>query len=88
MPVSHNQGMFTVETKTLLGKLSEAQRRVLVHLLEGLSEPEIADRIHRSRHTVHDHTKAIYAALGVSKRVQLVHLFAGIEPKAVAPSLS
>jgi len=80
--------MFAVETKTLLDKLSEAQRRVLVHLLEGLSEPEIAVRIHRSRHTVHDHTKAIYAALGVSKRVQLVHLFAGIEPKAVATSLS
>ncbi len=79
--------MIGLEAKSLLDRLSEAQRRVLVHLLEGLSEPEIADRIHRSRHTVHDHTKAIYAAFGVSKRVQLVHLFAGVEPKAVAPAV-
>jgi DNA-binding NarL/FixJ family response regulator len=59
----------------LLTKVSEAQRVVLEYLLEGLTEPQIAERIGRSRHTVHDHTKAIYASLGVSSRVHLVLLF-------------
>lgn len=56
----------------LVSRLSEAQGKVLTHLLEGLTEPQIADKLGRSRHTVHDHTKAIYAALNVRNRVQLV----------------
>jgi DNA-binding CsgD family transcriptional regulator len=59
----------------LLAHVSTAQQRVLELLLAGLTEPQIAERIGRSRHTVHDHTKAIYAALRVSNRVQLVLLF-------------
>lgn len=56
----------------LVSRLSDAQGKVLGHLLDGLTEPQIADRIGRSRHTVHDHTKAIYATLNVRNRVQLV----------------
>ena len=59
----------------LLASISAAQQKVLELLLAGLTEPQIAERIGRSRHTVHDHTKAIYAALKVSNRVQLVLLF-------------
>ena len=48
----------------------------------GLWTPqEIAAKIDRSRHTVHDHTQAIYASLGVRSRVELVLLFA--HPKLV-----
>ncbi len=63
----------------LLARVSDAQRVVLDLLLEGMTEPQIAERIGRSRHTVHDHTKAIYAALGVNSRVHLVLLFS--QPK-------
>lgn len=59
----------------LTAKLSDAQLRVLEYLLEGHTEPQIAEYISRSRHTVHDHTKAIYQALGVNGRVQLVLMF-------------
>lgn len=59
----------------LVKKLSEAQLKVLEYLLEGHSEPKIAEYLNRSRHTVHDHTKAIYQALGVNGRVQLVLMF-------------
>lgn len=59
----------------LLAKVSDAQRRVLELLLAGLTEPEVAERLSRSRHTVHDHTKAIYSSLNVNNRVQLVLLF-------------
>jgi DNA-binding NarL/FixJ family response regulator len=59
----------------LLQKVSSAQQRVLEYLLAGLTEPQIAEKLQRSRHTVHDHTKAIYSALEVSNRVQLVLRF-------------
>ena len=52
--------------------LTPAQRAVLPHLLNGATEAEIARRIFRSRYTVHDHARAIYAALGVRNRVELV----------------
>ncbi|NUQ68629.1 MAG: helix-turn-helix transcriptional regulator [Phycisphaerales bacterium] len=67
----------------LVSRLSDAQGRVLGHLLDGLTEPQIANSIGRSRHTVHDHTKAIYAALNVRNRVQLVLEFSK-EPLAQA----
>lgn len=70
----------------LLGRLSDAQRRVLFYLIAGLTEPQIATKITRSRHTVHDHTKAIYAAMGVKRRVQLVHLFIGLDPLELLPT--
>src|SRR3954471_10098920 len=69
----------------LLSSVSQAQQRVLELLLAGLTEPQIAERIGRSRHTVHDHTKAIYAALRVSNRVQLVLLFSGTPAQQPAP---
>lgn len=59
----------------LTQQVSPAQHRVLELLLEGLTEPLIATRLDRSRHTVHDHTKAIYSSLKVNNRVQLVLLF-------------
>jgi DNA-binding NarL/FixJ family response regulator len=59
----------------LSGRVSPAQLKVLELLLDGHTEPQIGEILGRSRHTVHDHTKAIYAALGVTSRVQLVLLF-------------
>ncbi|GEM_PF-1482253 len=78
----------------LVNRVSNAQGRVLEFLLAGLTEPQIAEKIGRSRHTVHDHTKAIYSALNVNNRVQLVLLFsqginAGMNyaaPPAAAPA--
>lgn len=69
----------------LMGRVSNAQARVLEFLLAGLTEPQIAEKIGRSRHTVHDHTKAIYSALNVNNRVQLVLLFSQQAAPAAAP---
>ncbi|MFZ4574066.1 MAG: response regulator transcription factor [Phycisphaerales bacterium] len=69
-------GLTLIASRPDLARLvSPAQHRVLEFLLEGLTEPQIAGKLSRSRHTVHDHTKAIYQALGVNNRVQLVLLF-------------
>lgn len=67
--------LISAQRPDLVRKVTTAQRRVLELLLEGLSEPQIAQRIGRSKHTVHDHTKGIYSALGVNTRVGLVLLF-------------
>ncbi|MFM9957780.1 MAG: helix-turn-helix transcriptional regulator [Phycisphaerales bacterium] len=44
----------------LADRVRPAQRETLVYWAEGLSEPEIARKVFRSVHTVHDHVKRIY----------------------------
>lgn len=62
-------------TSELMERLTPAQRAVLPYLLEGKTEAQIGRLIYRSRYTVHDHARAIYASLGVRNRVELVLLF-------------
>ena len=71
-----------------LAKLSPAQRAVLPHLLEGKTEAEVARRIFRSRYTVHDHARAIYAACGVRNRVELVLLFTRLQGGMIQTTVS
>ncbi len=61
----------------LLELLSEAQRELTPMLLAGLSEATIAQRIGKSRHTVHDHVKSVYRAWGVSSRLEMKAVWAG-----------
>ncbi len=62
----------THEVRTEELSLTPAQRRVYDLLMTGLIEKEIATRLRISPHTVHDHTKAIYRALSVSTRGELL----------------
>jgi DNA-binding CsgD family transcriptional regulator len=55
-------------------QLSEAQQRVFALLVGGLSEKLIAARLGLSRCTVHNHVGAIYKALGVHSRAELMAL--------------
>lgn len=57
--------------RALLSQLSPTQRRIAPLLAEGLTEREIADRLDRSPHTVHEHAKSIYSAWGVRSRFDL-----------------
>ena len=59
----------------LIARLSKTERQVLNHLREQQTEREIADRMHRSPHTVHVHVKNIYRKLAVSSRKELLNLF-------------
>jgi DNA-binding CsgD family transcriptional regulator len=52
--------------------LSSAQRQVLELLIEGITEHEIARRLGRSRHTVHDHVRTIYKNLGMGSKAELI----------------
>jgi DNA-binding CsgD family transcriptional regulator len=51
--------------------LSGREREVTRLLVRGLSTDEIAATLHVTRHTVKDHTKAVYTKLGVTSRHEL-----------------
>ncbi|GAB7003190.1 hypothetical protein JCM18899A_06610 [Nocardioides sp. AN3] len=51
-------------------QLSPRELDVLQHLATGLSNPEVADLLNLSRHTVKQHTSAVYRKLGVRNRAQ------------------
>ena len=55
--------------------LSPRQKQTLRLLLSGDSEKQIATKLLRSRHTVHEHVKAIYRAIGVNSRAELFARF-------------
>jgi DNA-binding CsgD family transcriptional regulator len=52
--------------------LSTRERDVLALLIRGLGSEQIARQLFISRHTVRDHTKAIFAKAHVSSRPELV----------------
>ena len=68
--------------ESLLEKLSQTQKIIVPYLMEEKSEREIASSIDRSRHTVHEHVKAIYQSWGVHSRHQAREVWLGRNPKA------
>jgi two-component system response regulator DesR len=52
--------------------LSERERAVLGLMASGSTNPEIADALHLSKHTVKEHTSAVYRKLGVRNRTEAV----------------
>jgi DNA-binding CsgD family transcriptional regulator len=63
----------------LLERLSGPQAEVAHLLIQGLTEAQIGKSLHRSRHTIHDHVKGVYSALGVSSRTGLMRVWFGLE---------
>jgi two-component system response regulator DesR len=52
--------------------LSDRERDVLELMASGATNPEIADTLHLSKHTVKEHTSAVYRKLGVRNRTEAV----------------
>jgi DNA-binding NarL/FixJ family response regulator len=52
--------------------LSQRERAVLELMASGATNPEIADALHLSKHTVKEHTSAVYRKLGVRNRTEAV----------------
>jgi len=52
--------------------LSDRERDVLNLMASGATNPEIAEQLHLSKHTVKEHTSAVYRKLGVRNRTEAV----------------
>ncbi len=61
-----------------ISALSRRERQVFSFLLAGATEREAASMLNLSVHTLHEYTKSMYQALGVSSRAQLVAEFGGL----------
>jgi NarL family two-component system response regulator LiaR len=61
--------------------LTEREREVLALLVEGLSNAEVAERLHVSPYTAKNHVSSILGKLGVSSRTQAVSL--ALQPRVV-----
>jgi DNA-binding NarL/FixJ family response regulator len=59
------------DAATPLG-LTDRERAVLRLIASGATNPEIAETLHLSRHTVKDHSSALYRKLNVRNRMQAV----------------
>ena len=57
---------------------------ILVELVSGASVREIAERIDRSPHTVHDHVKSLHRKLNASSRGELVSRYLGFHASSPA----
>jgi len=66
------EGQAEIELSPLVEPLSDREIEVLGLLAEGLSNPEIAQRLFISLPTVKSHTRNIYGKLGVHSRKQAV----------------
>jgi two-component system response regulator DesR len=52
--------------------LTDRERAVLELMASGATNPEIASTLHLSKHTVKEHTSAVYRKLGVRNRTEAV----------------
>ncbi|WP_158890836.1 LuxR C-terminal-related transcriptional regulator [Amycolatopsis anabasis] len=68
--VAEGARVFPKETVPMPVQLSKRELDVLRHLVSGLSNPEVAASLNLSRHTVKQHTSAVYRKLGVRNRAQ------------------
>ena len=65
--------------------MTDAERRVVDHLLRGLSESAIARTLQIARPTLHNHVTNIYRKFGVGSRAELMALWLGRTGDAVNP---
>jgi two-component system response regulator DesR len=68
--VAEGKRVFPKDTGRAAIQLSARELDVLQHLSAGLSNPEVATALNLSRHTVKQHTSAVYRKLSVRNRAQ------------------
>lgn len=56
--------------RNMLKKLSSREREIVRLLADGVSNPDMAETLGISTHTVKDHIRGVYTKLGVDNRVQ------------------
>lgn len=73
----HRQQLLNHGLLVARSPLTAAERKVLLALLSGQSEKQIASSLEQSYSTTHSHIKAIYRKFGVNNRAALMALWLG-----------
>lgn len=68
--VAEGARVFPIDAKPSAVQLSPRELDILQRVAAGLSNPEVAASLNLSRHTVKQHTSAVYRKLGVRNRAQ------------------
>jgi LuxR family maltose regulon positive regulatory protein len=71
-PVQGDPSQSEVSQSDYVEPLTEREVEILQLIAEGLTNPEIANRLFLSLHTVKTHTRNIYSKLGVHNRTEAV----------------
>lgn len=58
-------------------QLTERQHEIAALVMEGLTEQEIADRLHLSKQTIKNHKQRIYAKLGARNAMEMANIIRG-----------
>jgi two-component system response regulator DesR len=72
LTVGRGKTVFEPQDRTGVLRLSDRERTVLELMASGATNPEIAEKLHLSRHTVKEHTSAVYRKLEVRNRTEAV----------------
>jgi two-component system response regulator DesR len=70
--VGLGQTIFEVHDHVGALGLTDREREVLELMASGATNPEIGETLHLSRHTVKEHSSALYRKLGVRNRTEAV----------------
>jgi DNA-binding NarL/FixJ family response regulator len=70
--VGMGKTVFERQDRTGALGLSARERAVLELMAAGSTNPEIAEALHLSKHTIKEHTSAVYRKLGVRNRTEAV----------------
>jgi len=73
----HDLFLLQIEKRSILDDLTAAEQKVSTLLLQGLSDKEIAIRLHISPKTVGHHLQHIYHKTGIPNRAQMAAKFKG-----------
>jgi DNA-binding NarL/FixJ family response regulator len=70
-----------MQAPAVLDLLTESEKRVVLLVAEGLTNPQIATRLFVSPQTVKTHMKNVFRKLGVSSRTELTVLVVREDPQ-------
>jgi len=70
-----------MQAPAVLDLLTESEKRVVLLVAEGLTNPQIASRLFVSPQTVKTHMKNVFRKLGVSSRTELTVLVVREDPQ-------
>lgn len=85
---AHRPSTQPLDSENVVAGLTEQQGAVARLVAEGLTNPEIAERLHLSPHTVRNYLSRVMARLGVRNRTAVAVILTQLQTQRPAPMLT